>query len=384
MNFLKKYTKYMILFVFCVAVIAVYKTFDNITSIFHSIGVFFGAFKPFFIGFIIAYMLNLPSVKLSELLVRTNSKFIRKHSYGISILAVYILALILVAVTLGVLLPAIYGNIVDLTSHLPSYMTSIMNWINDLDIMKKAGISIDNLDAAGTIMSLINKFDAIQFGKYIDGVFSMTSGLLNAFIAIISSVYMLLDKKTILNGVKRIINVLFKRETADSITWHTGRINDIFTKFIYCRLICSVISGIVSGIVLTLLGVKYAVILAIITVALDMIPYFGSIISFFISIIVAWVTGGVWQMIWAAVALLIIQQLDGNILSPKIMGDSLELRPLWVIVAVSVGGTLFGFIGMLVSVPVVAVIRTVVNDYLEEFAEKKKQRNIIEGGDLEE
>lgn len=329
-------------------------------------------------------MLNLPSVKLSELLVRTNSKFIRKHSYGISILAVYILALILVAVTLGVLLPAIYGNIVDLTSHLPSYMTSIMNWINDLDIMKKAGISIDNLDAAGTIMSLINKFDAIQLGKYIDGVFSMTSGLLNAFIAIISSVYMLLDKKTILNGVKRIINVLFKRETADSITWHTGRINDIFTKFIYCRLICSVISGIVSGIVLTLLGVKYAVILAIITVALDMIPYFGSIISFFISIIVAWVTGGVWQMIWAAVALLIIQQLDGNILSPKIMGDSLELRPLWVIVAVSVGGTLFGFIGMLVSVPVVAVIRTVVNDYLEEFAEKKKQRNIIEGGDLEE
>ena len=250
--------------------------------------------------------------------------------------------------------------------------------------MKKAGISIDNLDAAGTIMSLINKFDAIQLGKYIDGVFSMTSGLLNAFIAIISSVYMLLDKKTILNGVKRIINVLFKRETADSITWHTGRINDIFTKFIYCRLICSVISGIVSGIVLTLLGVKYAVILALITVALDMIPYFGSIISFFISIIVAWVTGGVWQMIWAAVALLIIQQLDGNILSPKIMGDSLELRPLWVIVAVSVGGTLFGFIGMLVSVPVVAVIRTVVNDYLEEFAEKKKQRNIIEGGDLEE
>ena len=374
----------MILFVFCVAVIAVYKTFDNITSIFHSIGVFFGAFKPFFIGFIIAYMLNLPSVKLSELIVRINNKFIRKHSYGISILAVYILAVILVAVTLGVLLPAIYVNIVDLTSHLPSYMANILNWVNDLDIVKRAGVSVDNLDAAGTIMSLLNKFDAAQLGKYISGIFSMTSGLLNAFIAIIASVYMLLDKKNILNGVKRIINVLFKRETADSITWHTGRINNIFTKFIYSRLICSIICGTVSGIVLTLLGVKYAVILAIITAALDMIPYFGSIISFFISVIVSWVTGSVWQMIWVAVALLVIQQLDGNLLAPKVMGDSLELRPLWIIVAVSVGGTLFGFIGMLVSVPVVAVIRTLVNDYLEEFAQKKKMRADSEGGDDEE
>ena len=360
-------------FIFCVAVIAVYKTFDSIPSIFHSVGIFLSAFKPFFVAFVIAYMLNMPSVKLSELIGKINNGFVKKHAYGLSILIVYVLAAVILGLVLGSLLPAIYSNVLELTAQLPAYINRIMEWVNSLELLKRFGIGFGALESSGAMSSLTKLFDTAQLGKYLTGVFSMTSSLFSAFITLIASVYMLLDKKNILEGVKRLTRMLFKEETANSLMWHVSRVNDIFNKFIYCRLICSVICGTVSGIVLTLMNVQYALILALITGVLDMIPYFGSIISFFICVLIAFLTGGVWKLVWVAVAMLIIQQCDGNLLAPKIMGDSLELRPLWIVVAVSVGGTLFGFIGMLVSVPLVAVIKTLAMDYLEEFAKKREE-----------
>ena len=95
-----------------------------------------------------------------------------------------------------------------------------------------------------------------------------------------------------------------------------------------------------------------------------MIPYFGSIISCVISVFVALVTGGIWKAVWSAVILLIIQQFDGNVLGPKIMGDSLEIRPFWIVFAVSFGGGLFGFWGMLISVPVAAAIKVSFMEYI--------------------
>lgn len=123
--------------------------------------------------------------------------------------------------------------------------------------------------------------------------------------------------------------------------------------------------AIACSVVLMIFNVKYALILGIFIGAMDMIPYFGSIISCIIAIIVTCITGGMWKGVWVGVVLIILQQIDGNLLGPKIMGDSLEIRPLWIIFAVSVGGTLFGFLGMLFSVPVVAIIRAIASDFID-------------------
>ena len=130
----------------------------------------------------------------------------------------------------------------------------------------------------------------------------------------------------------------------------------------------------VCTVTLSVMKVRYAVILGLFIGAMDMIPYFGSIISVVIAEIVILITGGVWKTVWSTLALLILQQLDGNLLAPKIMGISLDMRPLEIIVVVTVGGSLFGFLGMLISVPVAAVIRTIIIDFVTEYEEKKKLR----------
>jgi predicted PurR-regulated permease PerM len=372
MKKLKKYSGWVVAFVFCVAVIAVYKTFDNISNITKYIGIILDAISPFVGAFVIAYILNMPAKRLNKLLAKTKNSFVQKHSLGLSILIVYIIALCVVFLALSVLIPAIYKNIMDLYNNAEMYLTNLQNYIMNLDVVKKTHLLDNGIDVQAVANKIFGDMDTAQISKYAAGVFSVTSGIFSVFVAIIASIYMLLDKERCQRAVVRAMCVFFKRTTVKTITEHAKRINDIFTNYIYSRLMCSIIMAIVCSIVLTLLNVKYGLILGIFIGAMDMIPYFGSIISCVIAIVVTLITGGMWKGIWVAIALIILQQIDGNLLGPKIMSNSLEIRPLWIIFAVSVGGTLFGFIGMLVSVPVLAIVRAIASDYLLLKEEKKR------------
>ena len=369
------YYKWIVAFVFSVAVIAVYKTFDNIVSIGQAIKDILSAFAPFFGGFVIAYLLNLPSKKLTGLLSKIKVNFVKKHAYGISILVIYLITFVLIGVALGTLLPALYRNFIDLSLNLPGYANSVIDWLRNLDIVKRFDLlELESFDISGTINSLLNLVDPKALEKFAKGVFSVTSGVVSVFLAFISSVYMLLDKENIIESMVRFVNIIFTKEKADSICRHARRINSIFTSYIYCRMVCSIIMAFACTIVLSLMDVKYAVILGIFIGSMDMIPYFGSIISVVIAEIVILITGGPWQMLWTSIILLIMQQFDGNLLAPKIMGMSLDIRPLWIVIVVTVGGSFFGFLGMLLSVPVFATVRAIVLEYFEEYKLKKANR----------
>lgn len=370
----EKYYKWLAAFIFCVAVIAVYKTFDNLSNVLSGIGTVLSAFSPFVAGFVIAYLLNIPAKRIEKLFQRAKKQGIKKRAWGISILIVYLLSIAIVALVLGALLPALYRNILDLYNNLPSYASVIEKWLNDFEIVKRFEVFGENgVDLPDIVNNIFKSIDMTQFGKYAQGVFSMTSGVLNSFIAIIASVYMLLSKEKLTNGFLRLLKAIFKQETVTSMVVHARRINDVFTNYLYSRLICSAVMAVVCGAVLSIMKVKYAVILGLFIGAMDMIPYFGSIIACVITALVTLITGGFWKMVWTSVVLLVLQQIDGNVLGPKIMGESLEISPLLIVLAVSVGGTLFGFVGMLLSVPVVAIVRTIAMEYLEEYEAKKRK-----------
>ena len=116
---------------------------------------------------------------------------------------------------------------------------------------------------------------------------------------------------------------------------------------------------------MSIIGVKYAVLLGFIIGLFNIIPYFGAIIAIALSILITVITGGLSQAIIMAIIVIILQQIDANIINPKIIGNSLEISPLLIIFAVTVGGAYFGVLGMFLAVPVVAVLKIVVNDYLE-------------------
>ena len=367
----EKYYGWIIAFVFCVAVIAVYKTFDNFNNITQYLAKIFDAVKPFFIAFIIAYILNIPAKRMQKWLSKSKKSFIKKHTLGISIITIYVLAIMAVLAILRMLIPALYKNIMDLYNNLPNYITSFQDYINNFEIIKKSSLFANGIDLYSEMNKIVTSIDMSQFGKYAQGVYNMTTGLFDIFVAVIASIYMLIDKERLKKGIFRLMGIFLKEKRANSITEHAKRINDIFTNDLYSRLMCSIIMAVVCSIVLMIMNVKYALILGLFIGAMDMIPYFGSIISFVISLIVTFITGGVWKGVWTGVVLLVLQQIDGNLLGPKIMGDSLEIRPLWIIFAVTVGGALFGFMGMLFSVPVLAIIRAIMSDYFTAREMKK-------------
>lgn len=370
MKFFQRYSKWIIAFIFACAVIFVYKMFDNIAEILSGIGTVVSALKPFFVGFIIAYILNMIARRLDVLLKKCRNKTMTEHSYGISVAVSYIAAVVFVVILIAAILPALYKNILEIYSALPSYIRSLEDYINEF-LKTFRLIGDEGIDIYSEFSRAISKVDIAEFGKYAQGVFTVTSGVFDVFIAIVSSVYMLLDKERLLGYGTKIIRFIFKKETADAIVSHALKINEIFINYIYSRLICGIITGILSGIALTVLQVKYALLLAILIALFDMIPYFGSIISFAVSVLVSIFTVGIWRSIWTAIILFVLQQIDGNVLAPKIMGDNLEIRPIWVIFAVSFGGSLFGFWGMVLSVPVVAAIKAGYLDYTQARENKK-------------
>ena len=375
----EKYSKYVVWFIFCVAVIAVYKTFDNLSEIFGHIGVLLGALKPFITAFVIAYLINMPAVRIQKRFENSKEDFIKKHAKGLSILAVYLIALLVVVLILWMLIPALYRNLLDLYNNAPTYINSITDYLSGLPFASR--LNLKNIDITETVANFFGSFDMSQLGKYAQGVFSVTSGVFSTFVSIIASIYMLIDKERLQKLIVRLMRVFLKEEAVSSVVDHVRRINEIFTNYIYARLSCSVIMGVVCSVILSIMRVKYALILGIFIGAMDMIPYFGSIISCVVSILVTLITGGFWKGLWTAVVLLVLQQIDGNVLGPKIMGDSLEIRPFWIIFAVSVGGTLFGFIGMLISVPVIAIIRAILSDYVESREQGLKANASQEGSE---
>ncbi len=369
----EKYYSYLAAFIFFAALIIVYKTVDNFDGVTKYIGIVIDALKPFFIAFIIAYILNMPAKSLQNLIKKSEKAFFRRRAMGISILVIYVLAIAAVLAVLRMLIPALYKNFVDLYNNLPAYISGLEEYLNSFELVRRISPFGENgFDLYGQLLKVISSINISQFGKYAQGVFNMTSGLFDIFVAVIASIYMLIDKDRLQRSAVHIMEIFLKKERVRIITRHAKRINDIFTNYIYSRLICCTIMAVVCSIALMVMNIKYALILGLFIGLMDMIPYFGSIISFALSVIVAFITGGVWKGVWSGIVLLILQQIDGNLLGPRIMGNSLEIRPLWIIFAVSVGGTLFGFLGMLFSVPVLAIIRAILSDYFEE-RELRKQ-----------
>lgn len=365
LNWIKKYSKWATMFVFGVALIAVYKTFNSFSFIGSIFGKIADAAEPFIIAFVVAYMLNIPAKKLNHFISeKVPLAKAKKYSNAISISIVYILFVSAIVIIISALVPALYNNILEMYNNLPNFVDSLVEFVNSVELLDRLNIKADSFDIYSKIYSVMNSFDINSLGKYAHGIVSFTSRLVDIFIALIASVYMLIDKDRIVAGIRRLIGIFSKNGVGDTFMDHCSNINLIFRKYVYSRLICCIVMAISCSIILALMGEKYALLLGIFIGFMDMIPYFGSIISWIVCAIVMIFTGGIFHSIWCSLVMLVMQQIDGNILAPKVMGSKLDIRPLVIIIAVSVGGTLFGFVGMLISVPVVAILRAIIGEFI--------------------
>ncbi len=382
-----KLTKWLYWFLFAVAVILVYKTLDNFSAIGSWIAHLIDVLMPFVIGLLIAYLLYIPCRKLESVYRKTNKvKFISKRARGFSILTVYIIIVVLLIIAINYLLPIVANSIIDLVSNLQNYYNSLMSNIDNMpdDSIFKNEIILDAIESIKTI-DLKQYINMSKLAEYAKGAIDVAGRILDFFVAIIVSVYLLLERKQILEFIKKLGRAILNKRAYRNFGKYFDRTNSIFFNFLAGQLLDGLIIGIITSIAMLILGVKYAISLGFMIGIFNLIPYFGAIIAVIVAAIITLLTGGLWQTVIMVIVLIVLQQIDANIINPKILGNQLKISPLLVIFAVSVGGAYFGIWGMFLSVPVIAVIKLVLTDYIEyknrlkDRQEKyKKRQELIE------
>ena len=360
-------------FSLAVAIIAAYNILGNLAGVAQIIGNILGAIMPFCIGLLIAYILYMPCRSIETLLKKSKKKsFANKHARGLSILTTYIIALIVIVIILNVIIPIVVQSLSDLFTNLPGYYNSVTEKINELPE--------DNILRSEKATEIINNIKNIDFTalfnmeriqQYIKSFISAMETILDAFIAVIVSVYILAQRNAIIRFLSKFTKAVASKNAYEKIKKYFMKSNSVFFKFLTSQVLDAILVGVLVSVALSILQVKYAVLLGFMIGLFNLIPYFGAIVAVVIAILITVLTGGIGKALLMTVVVVILQQIDANIINPKIVGDSLEISQLLVIFAVTLGGAYFGVIGMFLAVPVATVIKLVIEDFIEEREKSK-------------
>ena len=329
---------------------------------------------PFGVGLLIAYILYLPCCKIEKIFKKTKKKnMLNKHARLFSIITVYIIAILVCVIIINVILPTVIQSLLELVANVPNYYNTAIEKLNSLPenhILKnervmEAIINLKNID----LQSIIN-IDKIQ--GYIKGVISAVGTIMDIFIAFVVSIYIFLQRKKLINFWSKLVKAVVKENVYITMKKYFIEGNQIFFNFLTSQIIDAIIVGVLVSIAMAIIGVKYAVLLGFVIGLFNLIPYFGAIVAVAIAILITLFTGGIGKAILMAAVVIVLQQIDANIINPKIVGNSLQISQLLVLFAVTVGGAYFGILGMFLAVPIFTVIKVIIEDFVEEREEFQK------------
>ena len=344
-----------------------YVGLTNFNVISAGIRVFMGVASPFIAGFAIAYLLNTPMCFFERKLF-----FRFKHKRGLSILTVYLAALAVVAILLNLIIPQVVQSVTDLANNIDYYLRGLNELVLKLTEsfhLEGEGVS----DALGSYQDLMKRFTSITseaLPKILDSVVAVGTGVDAGVTAITSSIYMLPGKGRLVPQLKKMLYAVLPKRKADQFLEICSHANQVFVGFINGKLIDSAIIGVLCFILCLILRIPYPVLVAIVVGVTNIIPFFGPIVGA-IPCLMILVIVDPWAALRFLILVIALQQFDGNILGPKILGDSTGLSAIWVLVAIVVGGGLFGFPGMVLGVPTFAVLYDLVRQWVNKRLVKK-------------
>lgn len=373
-----KWKKWVYWFSLGVAIICVYKILDNFPDVTGWINNFFGVIAPFLLGILIAYLLYLPCKKIEKIYEKQKIKIIAKKARPLSVITVYAIVVLILVILINFIFPVLIESITELLSNIQWYYENAINSFNNLpeDSFLKGDIAKD-------IIQNIQSIDIKQYlsidtiFEYAKNAFGIISSVFDIFVTIIVSIYILAGRVQILKFVRNLAYAIFSEKTYNSMEKYFDNTNSIFFNFLASQFLDAIIVGILTTIAMTIMGVRYAPLLGFMIGLFNMIPYVGAIIAVVVAALITLITGGLSQAIWMIIIVTILQQIDANIINPKIIGNSLKISPLLVIFAITVGGAYFGILGMFLAVPVIAVLKIIVEDYIQYKIRHKKEKESI-------
>ena len=346
---------------------------------------------PFILGIAIAFVLNILTKFFEEkLFSRKNKKNRRnkkpKTSTGkrvISMILAIVVLLAIVALVVGLVIPELIKTIKILGDSLPELLEEGKVYISDLlvkypqinDSITDLQESIENININDEINKFLNTYGSGLLQTSINVISSFAGAVVTFIIALAFAIYALAQKEKLILQSKKMLYAYVKEKTADKIMNIARTANQTFSNFISGQFIEALILGFLCMVGMLLLNIPYAVTIGVLVSFTALIPIVGAIIGCVIGAIMILAYSPIKAVIFV-IFLLILQQIEGNVIYPKVVGSSVGLPGIWVLVAITIGGSLWGLVGILLSVPLFSVIYAILGENVNSKLKNKRMANL--------
>ena len=354
---------------FCVvgACIAFYLLLNNLGYFLGRIGIFINILSPFAGGIVIAYILD-PMVKFFYARLFKEKKGTR----GFAILLAYAVAILLLMLLAWLVVPQIVNSIGMLFTNFPSYIQGVQEML--LYVQSEYGIDLQQatkmLDDSEAMVKEIYAMATNAMPQIVASIGSVASNFVAIFTSIAASIYMLADKDHLLHQLRTLAHAFLPEKVASNTLRICHYANVNFTGFFVGKIIDSAIIGVITFVAMTILRLDFAVLISVFIGITNIIPVFGPFIGAIPSVFILLLIDPLQAVIFC-VLILIIQQVDGNFIGPKILGSSIGISALWILFSIVVGGDLFGIVGMIVGVPVFATLYGLAQEFVHYALDKR-------------
>lgn len=359
--------------------------FDLVLNV---LGYLLNLLKPFIFGFCIAFILNIPLSRfergfkekkkkqksnISKAKQETTVKRTTQVSSKVRVFSIILSLLIFVGIiflTLFLVIPEFINTISIFKDSIPSAFNTVQEWARDLmsnnqQVVEKINeFKPDWQQIYDEASVWIKSMASGLIGVSIDFIVGLFSGIVNFFMGVIFAVYMLMQKEKLTSQLKRLVRAYLPEGKAQKLLYVGHITNDTFKKFFGGQFIEAILLGVLCFIGMTIFGMPYALTISVLVGVTALIPVFGAFFGTAIGAILILAVNPM-QAFWFVVYIIVLQQIDGNFIYPKIVGDSVGLPGIWVMLAVLVGGNSLGIIGMLIGVPIASVAYKLIKEYVE-------------------
>lgn len=330
-------------------------------------------FLPVIVGAAVAYILN-PLVKL---LRRSVFRKVKSHrtGEGLSVAVTVVLVLVVLALLLGTLIPQLIESIVGFLSNIDDYAGNLQKFIRGLDMPSEAleewlDEFLNNTDGLlDQIVSVLSR----NINTIISALSSVGSSAVNWVISFILAIYFLVDKRLVTGGAKKLFRLLLPEKSYTRLAEAWSRFNQIFSQYIAFDLLDALIVGVANYLFMKITGMPYALLVSVVVGVTNLVPTFGPIVGAVIGAFILLLVKPV-LVLWFLIFTIVLQTVDGYIIKPKMFGSALNVPSFLILIAIVVGGRMFGVVGILLAIPVAALLEYLYHDILIPKLEARKAR----------
>lgn len=355
--------------------ILLYCGIEHFDVVIKAVGFVLGIIMPFLVGGAIAFVFNVPMKKIEKYLFPKNKKF-AKWRRPVAYLLTLFLVIGVIVLALVVIIPELGNTISMLMAQIPLAFDTAAEWINDLlkqyPALEPAVAELD-IDWASVSASVVEFVQSIGSGLVSSGVgfFSgIVSGVTTFVIAFTFSIYVLFQKEKLQRQAKQVLYALLPDKVTEKIISVASLSNQIFSSFLSGQCLEAVILGTLFVISMTIFRMPYAMLTGIIIAITALIPIFGAFIGCVVGMLLIVMVNPI-QAVWFLVLFLVLQQIEGNLIYPHVVGGSIGLPSIWVLAAVTIGANLFGIMGILLFIPLCSVLYALFRDFVKMRLQKR-------------